>query len=185
MLSKSFTLIELVMVIAIITILSVSGAWLMSGFIQNSVFMPNQINMDMLASDAIGIMVDGDNQAKGLRFSRQITNAQPYQVNFIDQDAKTVYYRLDTGSVPNKLYRSINAGAEASIPYYASGSGIAINGIGGKLFTYYDANESITTNATNVRRIEIGLITKTGTGSYTDWEGQSQQNSSVTVDKFQ
>ena len=179
---KGFTLIEMIMVIMIITILSVSGAYLMLYLIQNSVFIPNQLNMDMAASDALDIMIEGDQQAKGLRFSRAVTNIQDYQVTFINQNNQSIRYRLDTGI--NKLYRSVNGGAEAFIPYYVN-SGMNITGKGNKLFSYYDANETVTANPANVRWITMTMIARTGAGSYANWEGQSDKTSSVAVKKFQ
>lgn len=180
---NAFTLIELVMVIVIIGVLSVSGAWLMTYFVRNSVYIPNQLNTDMAASDALKIMIEGDSQAKGLRFSR-IIDAIPdnYRITFTNQDDQSISYRLDTAT--NTLYRSINAGAQARIPYYAV-SGVGIVGKSGALFTYYDANEDVTAVAANVRRIAIHLIASTGSGSYNDWQGQSGQGSSIAVKKFQ
>ena len=179
---NAFTLIELIMVIAIIGVLSVSGAWLMVYFVRNSAYIPNQLNTDMAASDALKIMIEGDSQAKGLRFSRLISAIPSNnQITFTNQDGQSISYRLDTGT--NSLYRSISGGAEAQIPYYATG--VSITGKSGTLFTYYDVNEAVTAVAANVRRIAIDLIVKTGSGSYNDWQGQSGQGSSIAVDKYQ
>jgi hypothetical protein len=139
--------------------------------------------MDMLASDALDIMIDGDSQVGGLRFSRSITAIQDYQVTFMDEDNQSVVCRLDT--IANKLYRSVNGGAEALIPYYAAPSAISISGKNNKLFTYYDANEAVTAVPANVRRISITLIAKTGSGSYDEWQGQSEVSTSVAVKKYQ
>jgi prepilin-type N-terminal cleavage/methylation domain-containing protein len=180
---RAFTLIELIMVIAIIGILSVSGSWLMVYFVRNSVYIPSQLNTDMVASDALKIMIEGDSNGRGLRFSRVISAIpNSNQITFLNQDSQTIIYRLDTGA--NKLYRSINGAAETQIPYYAA-SGVNISGKSGALFTYYDVNEAVTLTAANVRRIAINLLASTGSGSYNDWEGQSGQGSSVAVDKFQ
>lgn len=180
---RAFTLIELIMVIMIIGVLSVSGAWLMVYFVRNSVYIPNQLNTDMLASDALKIMIEGDSSAKGLRFSRAITAIPSnYQMTFTNQDTQSISYRMDTGT--NKLYRSINGALEAQIPYYAV-SGVSITGKSGALFTCYDANEAVTAVAANVRRIAINLITSTGSGSFDDWQGQSGQGSAIAVKKFQ
>ena len=181
--SAAFTLIELITVMAIIAILSVSGSWLMVNLVKNSVFIPNQLNMDMLASDALNIMIEGDGRARGLRFSKAITSISGNnQLSFVNQDGQNIQYRLDTGV--NKLYRLISAGPEAPVPYYLT-SGINIDGKNSKFFTYYDAGDTETTNPVLVRRVKIAVIAKTGTGSYADWEGQSDQSSSIAVGKFQ
>jgi prepilin-type N-terminal cleavage/methylation domain-containing protein len=180
---RGFTFIEAITVIIIITILASAAAVLFFDFIKNSVFLPNKLNIEMLAKDALDIMVEGDSNAKGLRFSKAITNAQSNRVDFVNQDNQTVYYRWDTGT--NKLYRSISSGPEQNLPYYSAPSGISIAGKSGVMFSYYDINEIATSVPINVRRIKITLVAKTGSGSYSDWQGQSEQSSSVAVKKFQ
>lgn len=182
-LKRGFTFIELIMVIAIIGVLAGAGAWIMVYTVKNSVFIPNQLGMDKLATDALNIMAEGDTQAKGLRFSRAITAVNANRVDFIDGDGKTVYFRLDAGT--NKLYRSINGSPEQAIPYYSSAAGLSLSGKSGSLFTYYDGNGAITAIAANVRRVRMILIAKSGTGLYNDWQGLSEQASSVAVKKFQ
>jgi len=181
---RGFSFIELIMVIAIIGVLSGAGAWIMAYTVKNSVFIPNQMNMDKLANDALEIMIEGDAQARGLRFARVINGIAANQVTFINQDNVTIIYRWDTGS--NKFYRKIGAAAEAAMPAYASGlSAVTLSGKSGALFTYYDANEAVTSTAANVRRIRMIVIAKTGTGLYNDWQGQSEQASSISVKKLQ
>lgn len=179
---KGFTLIELIMVILIIAVISVAGSSILVYVIQNAVFIPNQLNMDMIGQEALDIMIEGDGNAKGLRFSRAITAIAVNQVDFVNQDSQAIRYRLDTGT--NKLYRSIAGGGEALIPYYVV-SGINITGESGALFTYYDASNVVTATPANVRRIAMTLIAKTGSGSFANWQGQSEQSSSIAVSKFQ
>ncbi|MFH1281375.1 MAG: type II secretion system protein [Candidatus Omnitrophota bacterium] len=181
---KGFTLMELIMVIGIMGILAGSGAWLMANTIKNSVFIPNQLNMDKLANDALNIMIEGDSQAKGLRFCRVISAIAVNQITFTNQDGIVIIYRWDTGA--NKLYRKIGAAAEAIIPsYFSNTTGVTLSGKLGTLFTYYDLADAVTAAAANVRRIRMILIAKTGTGSYNDWQGSSEQATSIAVRKLQ
>jgi len=137
----------------------------------------------MLSFDALQSIIEGDSQAKGLRSSRIVTSIPSNnQIIFVNQDNLNINSRLDTAT--NRLYRSISGGAETLMPYYQS-SGINILGKNNKLFTYYDANEIETSTAANVRRVAIALIARTGSGSFADWQGSSEQASSIAVDKFQ
>lgn len=180
---KGVTLIELVIVMAIIGLLAVSGAWLMAHLVRNSVFIPSQLNMDMVASGALDIMIEGDSVAKGLRFSKSVVSIPDNnEITFLNQNGQSVRYRLD--AVANKLYRSINSGPETAIPYYVT-PGINLMSRGAKFFTYYDTNGVETADAADVSLIQISLIAQTGTGSYADWEGRSGQSSAIAVDKFQ
>lgn len=179
---RGFTLVEAVMAIAIIAILSVSGAFILVNILQQTIFMPNQLNMNMVDAQALDTMIEGDDSARGLRFAKAITSAGVNQVVFNNQDDQSISYRLDTGTA--KLYRSVDGGAEELIPYYA-GTGINLSGAGGQLFTYYDSGETLTSTPADVRRIKINLIAMTGSGSYSDLEGKSEQASSVAVHKFE
>lgn len=180
--SRGFTLIELIMVIAIIGVLAFSGGWLMMHFVRDSVFLSNQLNMDMLATDALNVMIEGDSQAKGLRFSRQITAIADTQLTFLNQDGQTINYRLDTAT--GQLYRAINGGAEVVMPLYLK-AGIRILGKGGKLFLFYDSNEVLTVVPAQVRWVSLMLIAQSGTGLFSDWEGFSEQASAIAVARFQ
>ena len=178
---RGFTLIELIMVMVIITVIASAGSFLMTYLVRSSVFVPSQLNMDMLAADALDIMIEGDSQAKGLRSSRNITNIQSNEVTFNNQDNQSIRYRL----VGNKLYRSVNGGADALIPYYIPAAGVTVAGKDGTLFTYFDGSDATTAVADNVRRIEVALIASSGSGLADDWEGRSEQSSSIAVKKFQ
>ncbi len=180
---RGFTLIELIMVIVIIGVLSAAGLSMLMPFMQNGVFIPQQMNADMVVTDALEIMIEGDNQARGLRFSRALTTIQDYQIIFINHDSQTVLYRLDTAV--NKLYRSINGGAESVIPGYVAASDLSLFGKSSRLFTFYDANEVVTAVPNNVRWITMTMIGRTGSGLYSDWQGQSEQSSAIAVNRFQ
>jgi hypothetical protein len=132
----------------------------------------------------MGSIVEGDVDVKGgLRFSKSITAAQNYILSFHSQNNLNVTYSLNTSTA--KLYRSIGGGANTIYPYYLSNIGVNMYGKNGQMFTYYDANENVTAAAANISRIKIGFIVNSGSGSYTDWQGQADVTSSIAVDRYE
>ncbi len=176
-----FTLVELIMVMGIIGILGLGGSFIMTYLVRSMVFIPNQLNMDMLATDVLDIMIEGDPQGKGLRFSKSITNINPNEITFNNQDNQVIRYRL----VGNKVYRSMNGAPDQLIPYYTPANGVTMTGKNGALFAYFDSSEQTPGAAANVRRIEITLIATSGSGRAEEWEGRSEQSTSIAVKKFQ
>jgi prepilin-type N-terminal cleavage/methylation domain-containing protein len=180
---RGFALTELVVVMILVAIISTAGAALMGYLIQNAAYIPNKINMDMLAFDALDIMIEGDSVAKGLRFSRAISAVAVNTVTFINQDSQTIRFRLDT--VTHKLYRQINSGTEKVIPYYGSLNGLSVYPTATNLFTYYDANQAVTSTPANVRWVTLGLKAQTGDGLFNHWEGKASQTTAIAVKRYQ
>ena len=154
----------------------------MSYLIQSAIFIPNKLNMDMLASDALDAMIEGDGQAKGLRFSRSVTDIQPFEITFKNQDNQIINFQLDTFS--NKLYRSIDGNPAVLMPYYIPSSGIGLTGNNGQMFLYYDSNDVITADPIEVRRIKISLMAMTGNGAFEQWQGKAELSSAIAVKRF-
>lgn len=182
-----FTLIE-VMMITLITALLVVGTLHISIFvIKNTFYLPNQVNADFLAASAIETMIEGDPLAHGLRFCKSVTVASVNEVTFNNQDAIPVDYTLNTGT--GVLSRNINGAGAVQIPAGIQ-SNMKISGVGGSLFSYYDATDTaIATpvtagNLATIRRIAINIIVQNGTGSSDNLAGRSQQSSSVKVNYY-
>lgn len=185
---SGFTLIEVVMVILILGLLSVAGIHLMNFMLRNTFFLPNQVQANMVAADALEIMIEGDSQAKGLRFCKSITTAGANQIVFTNQgvvtnlDSQTITYNLSGGV----LTRTIAPGGASMIPYFMDPGRMALAGTGaaGALFTYYDSNDVLLSQpvtAANVRRISINLRAQNGAGLSDNYQGSSQQSTSVKV----
>jgi len=178
-----FTFIELTTAIAIIGIISAAGASLMLFLAQNSIFIPNKLNVEMLGHDLLEIMIEGYQQAKGLRFSTAVATAANNNIKFQNADGKTVEFFWDSGN--KKIYISINNGARAVIPYYLPDGIYIEQKDSNPIFTYYDVNEFATSNPTAVRRVKIEFRVRSGSGNYQDWQSQLDFASSITVRRFQ
>ncbi|MEI7751502.1 MAG: prepilin-type N-terminal cleavage/methylation domain-containing protein [Candidatus Omnitrophota bacterium] len=184
--AKGFTLIEIVMTILIASVLSVAGIDLMRFTIQNTFFLPNQVQADLVAAEALEIIVEGDSQAEGLRFCKAVTDgATASNVVVTNQDGVTITYEL-SGTT---LYRTIGLNppnVAAPIPYYvASNMVISGGGTAGALFTYYDSTDIVmavpVATGANIHRIRIDLIAQQGTGSVDKFQGRSAQSTAITV----
>jgi prepilin-type N-terminal cleavage/methylation domain-containing protein len=183
--NRSFTLIELVITMLIIGILAGVGSSIIVSVVQDLMYAPKNLNMDMLAQDAMEKIIGGDsNLAHGLRFSKQITAIAANSITFIDQDGKTVVVTLNTGT--NKLTRTINAVADNTFLYYSAPADIGFFvGRNAAVFLYYDSAGSVTAIAANVRRVGVNFIARTGTGNFSDWQGKAEISSSIRTSKFQ
>ncbi len=179
--NKGFTLVEVIMVIVIVAVLAVSGAWIMSYVVQNSIFLPNQLGVEMVLSDTFDIMIEGDSQAKGLRFLREIRDIGNNDIDFNNQDGQRIRFRYRTQT--DRVQRRIGNGAWEDIPYYVA-SNMTISRDDSNLFSYFDAGENTTNDENNVRRIEMTLIATTGSGAFNEWQGRSQQTTAIAVKKF-
>jgi prepilin-type N-terminal cleavage/methylation domain-containing protein len=181
--SKGFTFIEAMMVIVIIGVIAASGAYVMLYVVQNSVFIPNKLNVEMVGQDLLDIMLEGDPSCKGLRLSNAITTASANTVGFINTTGQTVEFLWD--GVAKRINRRINGASWLVVPNYLPNT-IYIDRKGtSPIFTYYDANQAETTTPANVRRIKVEFKVTSGSGAYADWQGQAEFSSSITVRKFQ
>lgn len=179
--NKGFTLVEAIMTMVIIAVIALTSAGLLIYFAQNMIFIPKKLSVDMVGGDILDMMVEGDTQAKGLRFATEIVTAKKRRVKFTDPDGKIVRFRVNKDN--KKAYRKID-GTETVIPYYFP-AGMKVKGKNNIVFKYYDSDENLlatpVADPSSIRRIEMTLIVKTGTGKYEDWEGKIQLGTSVFV----
>lgn len=148
--NRSFTLVELVMVILIAAILAVVGINIFHSLSETIFILTQESNLEMIANTILSAIIEGDSQAKGLRYAQSITAIEDNRLIFSNRDGQTIEFKIEG----NKLQRSINAGTLEVVPYYiANNNKISIWGEGGVLFAYYDSNENSTAIPANVRRI--------------------------------
>lgn len=174
----AFTIIELITTIVVISTIAVVTSGIIIFFMRNTIFLPNQMNVQQIADAAMDIMIEGDD-AKGLRFANRITALSANSVQFKNADNQNI--RLEW--LDGVIKRSIDGGAEEPIPYYATGN-ITVSGEDNILFRFFDKDENATDTPALVRRIEIKMIAMSGTGSIDDWEGKVALASSVKLYRF-
>ena len=182
----AFTLIELIMVIVILTIIAGSSAAILIYFTQNTLFLPNQMNVQQAADVAMDMMIEGDDRAGGLRFA-EITAFADDSVQFTDAREQQVQFRrIATGgpTTRNRLERKIGKGPWEVIPYYATGDLRVTRPTDGVLFSFFNATEGTTTDLDDIHRIRINLLAQSGSGEIADWEGQMALSSSVKLYRF-
>lgn len=184
---RSFTLIELIVVIAMASILSFAGGAFFIPMFNMFFYVPSQSSAEVTANELIKILMDGDAQAKGLSDAAAVTAAAAARVDFSTCDGNAVYYRWD--STAKKIYRSINGGAEGLIPYVYSGNSYVI----GKdtettIFTYYDSSNSEISSPVgtpaNIEWIRMDLTVLNGTGKVERQHGRLDISTAVDVKTF-
>jgi len=183
---RGFTLIELIIIMLLILFLvAIPMPVLLAFFMQNIIFLPNQMNAQQAAGAAIEIIIEGDDNAKGLRFETRITAADGNSISFTNSEGNNIRYRINIDN-ENRLERSINGASWEIIPYYATGN-LTVTCQDGGLFDYFDENGTLMLkpvsleNLPRINRIRINLQARTGTGNITFWEGQITLGSSIKI----
>jgi len=184
---KSFSLVELIIVIVVLSILA---AGLYSFFIPilNLFFhLPQDLQIKYFSGELTSAIIDGDNLAKGLAFAKVITAATAIQVDYTDQDDNALVIRYDTAA--DSFYRNINAGGEALIPVQFSGD-VKVKGTtsANVAFNYYDSSgvviSSPVADVTTIESIEMDLTIYTGTGEVKDFQSRLDIKTGVDIKQF-
>ena len=180
---RGFTLIELVMVMVIICVLSTTGAFLMVFLVENAVFVPNKLNVEMAGRDILETIIEGVSAAKGLRFTYNMTAANSTNVKFVNSDGQVVEFMFNNST--KRMTLAINNGTQSTFPaYFSSGMYVEQNGAI-PVFSYYDASETSTLIPGAVRRVKVEMRLRSGSGSFSDWQNQLNCASSIAVSKYQ
>jgi len=181
---KSFTLIELIMVIMVVAVLAAIAGSFFVPMMDMLFYVPSQTSVEFTANELMKILIDGDAQAKGLYDAAAVTAATAMRVDFTTEDGDAVYYRWNSGN--DKIYRSINAGVEALIPYhYAGNSYVEGRDTASIIFTYYDASNNAITSPVaapgDIEWIRMDLTILTGTGKAKKQHGSLDVSTAVDV----
>ena len=185
---KAATFIELVVTILILTIIGSASVAFFVPVANILFYSPSQLMVDQTAQELISILVEGDNQAKGLRFTKSISvDADEDDITFTTWDGDKVKYRWD--ATEKRIYRNINDQGEALVPasYYGD---ITVTGQSSdpEIFQYYDASASKlsvpVSDETNIEAIRMDLTLVAGSGIVKEHKGRIDVKSGVDIKQF-
>jgi len=191
---KAATIIELVVTILILTIIGSASVAFFVPVANILFYSPSQLMVDQTAQELISILVEGDNQAKGLRFTKSITIADKDYIIFETWDNDIVQYKWD--ATEKRIYRKINRQGEALVPasYYlvpASYYGdITVIGQSSdaEIFQYYDVSASKlsvpVSDETDIEAIRMDLTLVAGSGIVKEHKGRIDVKSGVDIKQF-
>lgn len=202
---KSFTLVELAVVISIIGILAATTAGIVVSLTQLIVYLPREMRAKIIAHEIMETMIEGESQKRGMRYATVVKDASPIQFTYTfgypgNTDKRNVRFEWD--SAENKIYRSYTAlgdvgddpppsySSEEAIPYYARGD-ISVTGRASApntIFTYFKADGTLWTEGVdplyNIKRIEININVKTGTGVFQFGESSFDATSGTEIRQY-
>lgn len=130
---RGFTLVELVMVIAIMGIVSVVVSRILFQSFQTFIAAQNVTNIDW---EALLVMQRFENDVHNIRSSNDISTISSGTFSFVDVSGNTVTYQL-SGSTLLRNSQTLATGVQS----------IA--------FGYYDANYAVTASTTGVRYVTL------------------------------
>lgn len=193
---KAVTLIELIITMLIVSIISAAVAGAVIFLVQLFIYTPRQLDTQKIAQELTYAMIEGNPDARGLRYTRSIIDASAVQFSYTygyPSDVLSVRFRWDNGD--GHIYRSTstdggtNWSAESVIPYYiAADTTIAGKDTLGVIFSYKKADDTDWTFGvdplSDIRRLIIAIRVKTATGSFSDFAGSTNITSSAEIKSF-
>jgi len=188
---------ELTITIVILGIIGTLTGVILVYVVQNYYYIPSKLTTDSISSDIARIVIEGDDKAKGLRYAKQIPLwglPTGIYLGFYNSDNDYVQFIVYDG----KLYRKINTGDWEVIPYYLSdeygfmGDIITIKILWfefefEKFFWYYGSDGKHlylpVAHPQDIEYIEIRGNVKQGSGEFSNWEGESEIISGVSINQ--
>ena len=195
-LDRGFTIIELVTVIVIASILGSAFVSLLIPQVNLFFFLPQRIRVQAAASDLLNIVIEGDNQARGLRYAAPTTTSSA--ITAANANSLTYTYRgadlanhtavLTYNSANHKVTRTVDSGLAKNIPYYAtSNSDILIDPAEANFFRYYNFSGVELTGSfpvQNIYRTDIPVKVSSGSGKVRESEGNIIMKAGVEIKHY-
>ena len=186
------------MVILVIGIISAIACGIVIYFVQMFIYSPRQLDVQKLALEVTKTIIEGDPEIRGMRFARSIIDASDGQFSYTygyptAVNQLSVRYRWD--NTDGHIYRSTSTdqgsswSAESVIPYYMPSS-IAIDGktTPGVIFDYRKTGDADWVSGSDpladIRRVEIDITVKTGTGEFSNFQGGLDITSSAEIKNY-
>ncbi|MBI4352846.1 MAG: hypothetical protein HY593_02855 [Candidatus Omnitrophica bacterium] len=203
-LSRGYTLVEVVIVALVGTVVALTMVEVFVPQLDFLFFSPQRTRIYQAGDDLLGMIVEGDDKARGLRFAGPLS-AGASAVTAASADALTYTYLTDTDasshtivltydSVARQAARQIDGGGAEVIPYYAAAAASRIvvdrlenNSLGSPaFFRYYDSSgtEFSGTPVTNIYRVDIPIQVSAGGGGVTGLEGQAAMKTGVEIKRY-
>ena len=196
---KAVTLVELVILTLLVGVVGATFAGGVIFFVQLFVYSPHQLDVQKISQGITFEIVEGNQDARGIRYTRSIIDATAIQFSYTygyptSDDQLSIRFRWD--ETTKHIYKSTSTdggsiwSAETVIPYHMPAS-ITIDGKNALsvIFTYKKDNDVDWTSGidalTNIRRVIISFNIKTGTGEFVNFQGATEITSSVEIKKFQ
>jgi len=196
---KAATLVELMIITLVIAVMGATMAGAVVFFVQLFVYSPRQLDVQKVGERLNNIMIEGDQDARGIRYTRSVIDASATQFSYtygypVAANKLSVRFRWD--AIAKHIYQSTsNDGgstwsAEAVTPYHMPSS-ITIDGkdTPSVIFTYRKDNDAAwmsgSDNLVDIRRLILNITAKSGAGNFANFQGATDFISSVEIKDFQ
>jgi len=185
---RGVTLVELVVTMTTISVIALAVGTVIIYLWQEFLYIPRQLTVTQAGAAMLEEMIEGSASSQGLRFANRITAATPSRVVYtygypVSSDSHTVTLRWD--SATGGIYRSVDTGSEARVPYYAASVKVLSKTVPAGIFLLYKDNGVPWTAGTDlpasIRRIKVNLTVVTGSGAFSAYEGSITLTSGVEI----